>query len=297
MFTAPALLPYQYPVAALLVDDDPALLSGLSAGLSRERKVFSAASGERALDCYRRAAAPRPSFLRRSRDQTGLTEHRVVVDVTGIASLMDHEERHAEIGLLVVDYKMPGLNGVELCESLRHEPCRRILLTGVADERVAVKAFNSGLIHQYVRKDHDTLDRLGALMRREQLQYFRAVSQTLSEGLRDRLGAFEQVPAVCDALLTLIAQYDVVEYYLATEPNGLLTRDRAGKRRRVLVQSEPERRSALEILGASGHEAGFEGAMVYADAPPGSPPRARTLRPLMGVASPQGMYLIAVEDC
>lgn len=297
MFTTPALLPYQYPVAALLVDDDPGLLSGLSAGLSRERRVFAEASGERALDRYRRAVTPRHSFLRRSRDQTGLTEHRVVVDVTGIASLMDQEERHAEIGLLVVDYKMPGLNGVELCEWLRHEPCRRILLTGVADERVAVQAFNSGLIHQYVRKDHDTLDRLGALMRREQLQYFRAVSQTLSEGLRDRLGAFEHVPAVCDALLTLVAQYDIVEYYLATEPNGLLTCDRAGRRRRVLVQSEPERRSALEILGASGHEAGFEGAMVYADAPADSPPQARTLRPLMAVASPQGMYLIAMEDC
>jgi CheY-like chemotaxis protein len=292
-------LPYQYPVAALVVDDDPPLLDALTAGPSRERRIFSATSGESALDVYARRRAPAAAhrFMRRNRDQTGLTEHNVVVDTRSITSLIDRPERHDEIGLLVVDYKMRGLNGVEVCEALCHEPCRRILLTGTADERIAVQAFNSGLIHQYVRKGPDILERLADVMQREQQHYFHEMSRTLADSLRDRLGAFEQEPAVRDLLQTLIEQLGVAEYYLCTEPNGLMVIDREGQRRRILVQSEQERRSALEILGVSGTEDDLLGAMVYAEPADdeATPPTAWVVRPQLRLETALGRVLVAME--
>jgi CheY-like chemotaxis protein len=46
--------------------------------------------------------------------------------------------------VLVVDYSMPQMNGVEVCEALRHLPCKKILFTGAADEKVAVERLQSG---------------------------------------------------------------------------------------------------------------------------------------------------------
>jgi len=291
-------LPYQYPVAALLVDDDASLLCSLTAGLSRERRIFSAPCGKDAIASYRRRPAVRHRFMHRSGDQTGFTEHNVTVDTAGIASLMDKAERHQEIGLVVVDYKMPGLNGVEVCEALRDEPCRRILLTGMADEQIAVRAFNLGLIHQFIRKDHKTLERLGEAMRYEQRRYFHQVSRGLTEGLRDRLGAFEHEPAVREALQTLLDQLDVAEYYLCTQPNGLLVLDRTGRRRRILVQSEQERRSALEIIGATGTEEHLLGAMVYAEPATATEtsPEVWIVQPQMRIETPAGRYLLSMEE-
>mgnify|MGYP006206319695 CR=1 FL=1 len=45
----------------------------------------------------------------------------------------------------VIDYAMPGTNGLHVLETLLDWPGSRVLLTGQADEQVAVKAFNSGL--------------------------------------------------------------------------------------------------------------------------------------------------------
>lgn len=299
MWMAQEFLPFQYPVAALVVDDDPSLLGSLWAGLQRDRRVLAADSSPQALERYNQARQPRRAFMRRSTDQTRLDEHRVVVDTAAITALIDDASRHQEIGLLVVDYQMPELNGIELCEALRHEPCRRILLTGMADERIATQAFNAGLIHQFVRKDHDMLDRLNATLRQEQLAYFRQASLSLNDSLRDRLGAFEHEPAVREALQTLLQEVQAGEYYLCTQPNGLLIQDTKGKRRRILVQSDEERRSALEILGATGSEKGLMGAMVYVDVAreAGRAPTARAVSPLMQVKVPTGVYRFAVEDC
>lgn len=298
MWITGAFLPYQYPVAALLVDDDAALLSALWAGLSRERRVLVSDNNAQALSRYREARPVRRHFLQRSPDQVRLDEHRVVVDTTAITGLIDDPTRHEEIGLVVVDYQMPGGDGLELCEALRDEPCRRILLTGAADERVAVQAFNAGLIHQFVRKGPDTLEQLAATLRRQQQHYFHHASQALAEGLRERLGAFEHEPAVVDALQTLMSQLQVLEYYLCTEPNGLLVMDARGQRRRILVQSEAERRSALEIAAATGQDKALATAMVYVceSDGPAAGPLMRAVQPQRVVkGSDGGVFRVGVE--
>ncbi len=64
-----------------------------------------------------------------------------------------HTHRHGLTHVGVCDHIMPGLTGLELFEQLRGGwPGARVLLTGQADERVAVNAFNHGLIDQYIPK-------------------------------------------------------------------------------------------------------------------------------------------------
>ena len=74
-----------------------------------------------------------------------------------------------------------ALDGLKVLETLVDWPGSRILLTGQADEQIAVKAFNSGLIDQFVPKQtHDITRHLLGLFHGQ--PGGRAFRQVLSEG-------------------------------------------------------------------------------------------------------------------
>ena len=64
----------------------------------------------------------------------------------------DGAARFALTEVCVVDYAMPAMSGLRVLGELTHWPGSRILLTGRADEQLAVSAFNRGLINQFISK-------------------------------------------------------------------------------------------------------------------------------------------------
>ncbi len=64
----------------------------------------------------------------------------------------DGTARFALTQVAVVDYAMPAMSGLRVLGELTHWLGSRILLTGRADEQLAVSAFNRGLINQFIAK-------------------------------------------------------------------------------------------------------------------------------------------------
>lgn len=62
--------------------------------------------------------------------------------------------RESTIDLVISDYLMPGMNGIEfLLEIKKLQPyATRILLTGYADKENAIKAINEVGLYQYIEK-------------------------------------------------------------------------------------------------------------------------------------------------
>ncbi len=60
--------------------------------------------------------------------------------------------RHALVRSVVVDYNIPSKNGLEVLKALGQWQGSRMLLTGFEDLSIAVKAFNEGLIDQFIPK-------------------------------------------------------------------------------------------------------------------------------------------------
>jgi CheY-like chemotaxis protein len=80
-----------------------------------------------------------------------------------IPQLLDYwsraTERFAMTRVCVVDFSMPGMDGLQVLAQLEDWPGSRVLLTGQADEQVAVRAFNRGLIEQFIAKQSPDISR------------------------------------------------------------------------------------------------------------------------------------------
>lgn len=141
-----------------------------------------------------------------------------------------HPHRHGLTHVGVCDHIMPGLTGLELFEQLRGGwPGARVLLTGQADERVAVNAFNHGLIDQYIPKQAADMSALLA-----------ACLPRLADHCHDRHDAIWRVTlrpqqmallrqgGAGRALKTLMER-QWVEYVVLGDPFGVLALDEAGR--------------------------------------------------------------------
>lgn len=109
--------------ALLTVDDDPDVLRSVERDL-RQRygdryRVLGADSGAKALDLLRRL-----------------------------------KQRNEHVALLLVDHRMPQMNGIEtLVEAIKLFPdAKRVLLTAYADTEAAIKAINDVQINHYLLK-------------------------------------------------------------------------------------------------------------------------------------------------
>lgn len=95
------------------------------------------------------------------------SEFFVLVAESGREAL-DIISRHPEIGLVISDFRMPGMNGIELVREIyRLRPAvRRIILSGYADIETVIDSINSGHVHKFIPKPWDDAE-LIAICREE----------------------------------------------------------------------------------------------------------------------------------
>lgn len=131
--------------------------------------------------------------------------------------------RHELSGVLVIDYAMPGKDGLQVLRELQGWPGARILLTGQADAHLGVQAFNEGLIDQFIEKQSPGLAQL--LTRAVQQLHDAAIARlagiwqsTLTQAQHAALGE----PATRARLLRLARWAGWVEYVSIGDPFGIL---------------------------------------------------------------------------
>lgn len=142
----------------------------------------------------------------------------------------DGTARFALHRVCVVDYSMPAMNGIQVLEELLNWLGGRVLLTGRADEQIAVNAFNRGLIHQFVPKQSsDIARRLTAVIQRlldtPPEPHSQAWRATLSRDQLTLLSATE----VGRKLAALAEEHRWVEHLVLGDPFGVLALDAAGQ--------------------------------------------------------------------
>lgn len=146
--------------AVLIVDDEPDVLFSLTGLLRRDFQVYTATSGQDALEIMR--------------------QHPVHVIMT--------------------DQRMPAMTGAELMENVRltYPDAVRIIFTGYADTRAVVDAINSGELYRYITKPWDPDDLIEVLKDAAQRYDAMAAQAEILDRLPDYLDRCDQVAAAGD---------------------------------------------------------------------------------------------------
>lgn len=244
---------YSFPTTVMMVDDNRDFLSNFSLQLDSGLAYRLFDSPASALKYLNRPGQPAPLYQRcfsHYRDVVGwsMTDHLIRLDVSVLEQGVAHPDRFAEVSVVLVDYDMPGLDGVSFCAQIDNPRIKKVLLTGVGDEKVAVRAFNEGVIDRFISKSQrNVAEQVNAAIAELQQRYFRDVSRMIRDSLSLESPVFLQDPVFQRYFGELRRERGFIEYYLTAEPAGFLLADAQGALARLLVAGEADLRAQWEI--------------------------------------------------
>lgn len=245
MIDSQQLFPYYFPTTVVFVDDNAGFLEGLSLQLPEDLAYQTFQNPETALDHINQPGPP-PLYQRcfshyRTAEVDSSSEQLIHLDLSLIEREISNADRFREIAVVVVDYDMPGMDGLTFCSRIENPHVRKVLFTGVADEKIAIEAFNAGMIDRFIIKsDPEATSRVVESVTHLQHAYFRGISEMLRRSLLLNAPAYLSDPAFEGFFSRLRREQRFVEYYLVAHPGGFLMLTDDGILHRLVVLSATE---------------------------------------------------------
>jgi DNA-binding NarL/FixJ family response regulator len=244
-----------YPTTVLFVDDNRAFLDSLVLNID-ERSIIPKTFSDplAALRFLEEDYAPSP-FIERCvlHPEEEQVDHRLIdIDINAIRREVFNTARFNEISVVVVDYSMPGLNGLDLCLLIREiDPRLQILmLTAENDHNIAIQAFNEGSIDKFLRKDAPEFStQINTTIYELQQRYFSDMSQFIVACLTQQQPAVSWLdnPEFLSLFQKTCRENNIIEYYLTDIYGSFLFLDRDARPSWLAVKDEEGMRGAYEI--------------------------------------------------
>lgn len=245
---------YFYPTQIVFVDDNSDFLETLTQAFSHRFNVKSFDNADAALSYineYQREAKlvandekPRPQGDSDAWVKRVLTHQNI--------KRFD-EMRVKEVSVLVVDYSMPAMNGLEFCEKINNSAIKKILLTGYATPSEAVRAFNNNTIHYYVKKsDENMLTELEDAIQQLQHAYFNELSSSQKAEAIDSETPFFADPKLAQYFEDTCQSMGIAEYYFLSNPSRFELRAKDGKTYSCVIYTEEDMDEHTQILQEEG---------------------------------------------
>lgn len=243
---------FHRPGTVVFLDDDPDYLEMLALVLPRHWhiKLFL-----RPTDCIAQLLQEPPFWEADAWNQQqliGLWREGKPLVPQVLAYWSRYTERYALSRVCVVDFSMPGMDGLQVLSELNEWPGARVLLTGQADEQVAVRAFNRGLIDQFIPKQtQDISRRLVDAVERLLFTSHARHAQIWRSTLTQEQNALLRAPGV-DAWLTSFCAKHWVEHVVIGAPFGVLGMDAAGRISWLQLETRPGLPALAEVAEVAG---------------------------------------------
>tara|TARA_R110000868_G_scaffold8205_10_gene42913 strand:+ start:6696 stop:7697 length:1002 start_codon:yes stop_codon:yes gene_type:complete len=234
-----------YPTTTVFLDDNASFLTNLCFDLNEQftYQKFIAPTDALALidsnlphNFFSNCLSDDPNF-----EESPETHRAVNINIKPIAEHIKQTDRFAEVSTLVVDYDMPTMNGLEFCKKITNPNIKKIMLTGQAEDGIAIKAFNEGLIDHYINKsDPNLMQHLNQSLHELQIDYFNDKCKSLLNNL-----CVEQSCALKNSAYTqLVREYcrdqNIVEFYLIDTTGSLLCIDAKGNSSCLLAKNDED---------------------------------------------------------
>jgi CheY-like chemotaxis protein len=165
----------------------------------------------------------------------------VGINIADIYKEIYLQDRFSEVSVIVVDYAMPGMNGIEFARKIKNvEPAVKIfMITGEADDGLAIKAFNEGVIDRFLKKNAPNFyTDLNNSIAQLQQEYFHELSKNIIKSLSSNKNCCLNDPIFIEFFQNFCQQNSIVEYYLIDEMGGFLLLDNFGEHTFLITKSE-----------------------------------------------------------
>lgn len=234
------------------VDDDQLFLDAISIFFETRYHHLNFNDPAASLDFFANYTLPISNiqFMREmvESDISGTNKHCPVdIDIQAISSLVSIPNKKNEIAVLVVDYNMPGLTGLDLCLKLQDLPCKKILLTGQPSDEKAIRAFNQGLIDKYITKNVDVAETLSKAIAELTYQYFAEKTAKLAACLAAAKSFVLTDPVFINFFRQWCEANQIEELYLLNKQGSFLAYDQHGKQKYFVVMSERDRKEFIQL--------------------------------------------------
>ena len=247
-----SILSCYFPTTVVAIDDNVNFLESLSDILSsRNVTVKNFSDPIEGLEFINENAANNPlafSDLTISGDETTSDWQSILLNVNKVHEQIYDENRFSKISAVIVDYSMPGIDGIELCSRILDPNIQKVLLTGVADEKVAINAFNDGYINRYVRKSSMSIatDVIQSINRSVH-QYFSVYTSDLMKHLPAKDMNNLRDPIFANFFYGTCLNRDYIEYYMLDTFGSYLFLKENGQASLLSMMPESEIDRIIEI--------------------------------------------------
>ena len=251
--------PYFHPTTLLVLDDDAYYVESFKFHFGDQFPCVAYTQPEKAIEHLTAQEKSRPRFDRLGDGSTSLAvgagdppeaNRRACHQVRRV---MSDANRFRRVSVLVVDYDMPAMTGLQVCRAIRHLPVRKLLLTGKAGLDIAISAFNEGVIDTFLTKhDPDIQVTLPRQVLRLQDEYFKATTEALGTAISRGDAPFLADAGVLDALASVMKGRRIVEHYVVDNPSGVVLIDHKGAAAVYVVMDSESLRSHWEVARENG---------------------------------------------
>lgn len=241
-----------FPTTVLMVDDSAAFLGAFSLMLNERLSYCLKTSPKQALEVVQNAYQPY-SLLEQLCHPT-IEEEQSTFDLSAISNLIQNPKRFEAISVVVVDYGMPEMNGLEFCQQLAGLPVKKIMLTGEADLKTAITAFNNGLIDKFFLKDSSSIyQEINRAILELQRTYFENLTEKVIDIASSEYLYFLHDTSYAKLFNEVYENKKPVEYYLLDTSGSYLLINEHGKHSWLAVANDKEMLNYYDV--AVGNEA------------------------------------------
>lgn len=233
-----------YPSTINWIDDDSHFLKAISTSVKTNH---STKTYQCAIQCLTDLKKNTPTLLKHdlftaseNNDNYGLNQHIPTdINLSVLPKLRQDKERYNEVSVVIVDYNMPGMDGLDFCRELKDSPIKKILLTGLMNNEAAVQAFNEGIIHCFLQKDSPTLaNDLEMFINQLSLDYFTETTKPLIT----HLSRNKSVPQTDLSFVKLFDKWkilnEITEYYIFDTNCSVLGYDKNGLEHHLVIHTD-----------------------------------------------------------
>lgn len=237
-------IPIKYfPTTVLLVDDNQRFLKNITFQMNDNLAYQFFTDPRVALEYLNGLSIREPKYMFEDTNSNSYltSKFSVQIDLDAFRAEVYNKDRFTKIVVVVIDYGMPEINGLEFCQRIKDPRIKKIMLTGEADLETAMHAFNEGIIDKFIFKSNPKLGQvINDSIVEMQEKYFLELSKDVSNILNIDPNYCLNDPKIVEIFDYVCRKYNIIEYYVFDIPGSFLLLDMEGKPSWFIIKNQEE---------------------------------------------------------